>query len=81
MEAIGRYHRLAHRTLNALGFDVMAINPFQSRHCAKSMNIWCVMGIINYIKETLTIATPPSSLHARKYAVNIPWHQPLWLNC
>jgi transposase len=41
MEATGRYHRLAHHTLNALGFDVMVINPFQSRHFAKSMNIFC----------------------------------------
>ncbi len=41
MEATGRYHRLAHHTLNAMGFDVMVINPFQSRHFAKSMNIFC----------------------------------------
>lgn len=41
MEATGRYHRLAHRALSALGFDVMVINPFQSRHFAKSMNIFC----------------------------------------
>jgi len=41
MEATGRYHRLAHRTLSVLGFDVMVINPFQSRHFAKSMNIFC----------------------------------------
>jgi transposase len=41
MEATGRYHRLAHRTLSSLGFDVMVINPFQSRHFAKSMNIFC----------------------------------------
>lgn len=41
MEATGRYHRLAHHTLNSLGFDVMVINPFQSRHFAKSMNIFC----------------------------------------
>lgn len=41
MEATGRYHRLAHYTLSALGFDVMVINPYQSRHFAKSMNIFC----------------------------------------
>lgn len=41
MEATGRYHRLTHHTLSALGFDVMVINPFQSRHFAKSMNIFC----------------------------------------
>ena len=41
MEATGRYHRLAHYTLSALGFDVMVINPFQSRYFAKSMNIFC----------------------------------------
>lgn len=41
MEATGRYHRLTHRTLDKLGFDTMVINPFQSRHFAKSMNIFC----------------------------------------
>ncbi len=41
MEATGRYHRIAHSTLDALGFNVMVINPFQSRHFAQSMNIFC----------------------------------------
>lgn len=41
MEATGRYHRQAHSTLTALGFDVMVINPYQSRHFAKSMNVFC----------------------------------------
>lgn len=41
MEATGRYHRVAHSTLDALGFSVMVINPFQSRHFAQSMNIFC----------------------------------------
>lgn len=41
MEATGRYHRLAHRVLSELGFSVMVINPFQSRHYAKAMNILC----------------------------------------
>jgi transposase len=41
MEATGRYHRLAHRILSRMGFSVMVINPFQSRHFAKAMNILC----------------------------------------
>ncbi|MEK6846206.1 MAG: IS110 family transposase, partial [Nanoarchaeota archaeon] len=41
MEATGRYHRTAHRILNDLGFEVMVINPFQSNHFAKSMNVLC----------------------------------------
>ncbi len=41
MEATGRYHRLTHRVLSELGFSVMVINPFQSRHFAKAMNILC----------------------------------------
>lgn len=41
MEATGKYHRLAHTTLENLGFKVMIINPFQSRHFAKAMNILC----------------------------------------
>jgi transposase len=41
MEATGKYHRLAHVTLETLGFQVMVINPFQSRHFAKAMNVLC----------------------------------------
>lgn len=41
MEATGKYHRLAHTTLEMLGLKVMIINPFQSRHFAKAMNILC----------------------------------------
>jgi transposase len=41
MEATSKYHRIAHRTLSTLGFDVMVINPFQSRHFAKAMNVLC----------------------------------------
>ena len=41
MEATGRYHRIAHRILTTLGFGVMVINPFQSKHFAKSMNVLC----------------------------------------
>ena len=41
MEATGRYHRISHTILAQLGFDVMVINPFQSRHFAKSMNVLC----------------------------------------
>lgn len=41
MEATGKYHRLAHKLLDLLGFEVMVINPCQSRHFAKSMNVNC----------------------------------------
>src|SRR5437867_673749 len=41
MEATGKYHRLTHFVLHEMGFKVMVINPFQSRHFAKAMNIQC----------------------------------------
>lgn len=41
MEATGKYHRLAHSTLEAMGFKVMIVNPFQSKHFAKAMNLKC----------------------------------------
>lgn len=41
MEATGRYHRLSHKVLSDMGLPVMVINPFQSRHFAKSMNVIC----------------------------------------
>lgn len=41
MEATGKYHRLAHKTLTSMGFPVMVINPYQSRHFAHAMNIAC----------------------------------------
>jgi transposase len=41
MEATGKYHRLSHMILAELGFEVMLINPFQSRNFAKSMNVIC----------------------------------------
>lgn len=41
MEATGIYHRLAHHTLHKMGFKVMVINPYQSRHFAKAMNVLC----------------------------------------
>jgi transposase len=41
MEATGKYHRLAHEELVALGFEVMIINPYQGRHFAKAMNLFC----------------------------------------
>lgn len=41
MEATGRYHRISHQVLTSMGFPVMVINPFQSRHFAKSMNVLC----------------------------------------
>jgi len=41
IEATGKYHRLTHSVLHEMGFKVMVINPFQSRHYAKAMNIQC----------------------------------------
>jgi transposase len=41
MEATGKYHRLSHKILCDMGFSVMVINPYQSRHFAKSMNVIC----------------------------------------
>ena len=41
MEATGKYHRVAHKTLEKMGYKVMVINPYQSRHFAKSMNVLC----------------------------------------
>ena len=41
MEATGKYHRVAHRTLEEMGFEVMVVNPYQSKHFAKAMNLRC----------------------------------------
>lgn len=41
MEATGKYYRTAHRTLEEMGFDVMVVNPYQSKHFAKAMNLRC----------------------------------------
>ena len=41
MEATGKYHRLAQRTLVKMGFSVVVINPYQSRYFAKAMNLFC----------------------------------------
>ena len=41
MEATGKYHRLAHKTLEEMGFKVMVINPYQSKHFANAMNLLC----------------------------------------
>ncbi len=41
LEATGKYHRLAHQILSDMGFDVMVINPYQSRNFAKAMNLNC----------------------------------------
>jgi transposase len=41
MEATGKYHRLCHKLLTKMGFLVMVINPYQSRHFAKAMNVLC----------------------------------------
>ncbi len=41
MEATGKYHRVAHKVFEEMGLEVMVINPFQSRHFAKAMNVLC----------------------------------------
>jgi len=41
MEATGKYHRTAHQSLEQMGFQVMVINPYQSKHFAKAMNLLC----------------------------------------
>lgn len=41
MEATSKYHRLSQKILHDLDFDVMLINPFQSRNFAKAMNVIC----------------------------------------
>jgi len=41
MEATGKYHRLSEAIVKELGFEVMVINPFQSRNFARSMNVIC----------------------------------------
>lgn len=41
LEATGKYHRLVHKLLCELNYNVMVINPFQSRHFAKAMNVIC----------------------------------------
>lgn len=41
MEATGKYHRLAHKVLDEMGFSVMVINPYQSKHFAKALNLLC----------------------------------------
>lgn len=41
LEATGKHHRLVHKILSKLNYDVMVINPFQSRHFAKAMNVIC----------------------------------------
>lgn len=41
MEATSKYHRLSQKILHNLNFDVMLINPFQSRNFAKAMNVIC----------------------------------------
>ena len=41
MEATGKYHRLAHQALEDMGFLVMVVNPYQSKHFAKAMNLLC----------------------------------------
>lgn len=41
MEATGKYHRLCHTLLSKIGFSVMVINPYQSRHFVRAMNVIC----------------------------------------
>jgi len=41
MEATGKYHRVAHEVFEEIGLEVMVINPYQSRHFAKAMNLLC----------------------------------------
>lgn len=41
MEATGKYHRSAHQSLEQMGFQVMVINPYQSKHFAKALNLLC----------------------------------------
>jgi len=41
VEATSKYHRLVHATLSQLGFKVMVINPYQSRHFARALNVIC----------------------------------------
>ena len=41
VEATGKYHRLVQKELVIMGYEVMVINPYQSRHFAKSINVIC----------------------------------------
>jgi len=41
MEATGKYHRLPHRVLEGMGFQVMVVNPYQSKHFANALNLLC----------------------------------------
>jgi len=41
LESTGKYHRLAHRILSSYGFEVMVINPYQSRNFARALNLIC----------------------------------------
>lgn len=67
MEATGKYHRVAHQKLFEMGFSVMIINPYQSRHFAKSMNILCKTDAVDakilamYAQRMDFKETPPSS--------------------
>lgn len=41
MEATGKFHRIAYKTLEDMGFSVMVVNPYQTKHFAKAMNLLC----------------------------------------
>lgn len=47
VEATGKYHRLVHEELVKLGHKVMIINPYQSRHFAKAMNVICKTDVVD----------------------------------
>lgn len=41
MESTGKYHRAAQHTLSDLELPVRVINPYQSRHFANALNLFC----------------------------------------
>ena len=53
MEATGSYHRVAHRTLEEMGFSVMVVNPYQSKHFAKAMNVVCKTDAVKIIDKEI----------------------------
>lgn len=41
MEATSKYHRRSHRLMEQMGFSVMVVNPYQSKHFGKAQNLIC----------------------------------------
>ena len=41
LESTSKYHRKAHKVLTEMGFKVMVIIPYQSKHFAKALNLLC----------------------------------------